>query len=205
MTGPQGFTGMTGSRGATGFTGTTGATGPAGPNKWMMNIPDLLEQMTWAINEGGPSSGGKKEVFEFLSNVGRVIGATPAFTNPARPPTGPYAPDLLPLIQQMSWETGQNPLDDRVINFLYTIAWYFTGTGPKLFPPPFPKPTGPPPPPALQSLPLEDIPSMYQVAYWLLNEGSSANPKARAFLVAIGQYLFQNPPRTGSGPRRYPR
>jgi hypothetical protein len=173
----------------------------------MTSVPDLLEQMTWAINEGGPLVGGKQEVFEFLSNVGRVIFAGPSRTNPAKPPTGPYAPDLLPMIQQLSWATATASAfgNTSVSYFLQTVAWYLTGTGPKLNTPPYPQPTQPPLPPALQSLPVSDIPDLYQIAYWLINEGSSGNQKARAFIEAIGYYLFHQNVRTSPWIYRYPK
>lgn len=171
----------------------------------MTNVPDLLEQMTWAINEGGPFVGGKQEVYEFLANVGRVINITPSRTAASKPPVKPYAPDLLPLIQQMAWSANEKPMPASIETFLATITWYLTGKTPNLNNTgPFFKPTGPPLPPALQSLPLNEIPFVYQVAYWLINEGAAGNQQARAFLEALGHYLFFPNPRTAVGPFRYP-
>lgn len=68
---------------------------------------------------------------------------------------------------------------------------------------PYLRPTSPPLPPALKSLPLIDLPDLYQIAYWLINEGRG-NPVAYAFMQAVGHYLFQPTPRTVPGPYRYP-
>jgi len=203
-TGPTGPSGPTGV-GNPGATGATGATGPAGPNKWTVNVPDLLEQLTWAINQGGPQAGGSSEVFQFLSNVGRVINRQPTFRTPPREPSKPYAPDLLPLIQQLTWATNEKPLAPSVETFLGTIAWYYRGTFPNLNPGQYSKPTTPPLPEALQYLPLDELPFIYQVIYWLINEGEKGNQKAWDFLKAIGHYLLVPPLATVSpGPFRYP-
>jgi len=173
----------------------------------MMNIPDLLEQMTWAINQGGYDNAGKtgkKEVFEFLSNIGRVIFAAPTATAPARTPSNPYSPDLLPLMEQMAWAAGDPNLAPSVYIFLYTISYYFRLTGPILVQAPYQKPTGPPLPPSLQSLPLDELPLIYQVAYWLINDGSTGNTKAWNFLQAIGTYLNAPIRTTGTGLFEYP-
>ena len=171
----------------------------------MTNVPDLLEQFTWAINQGGPGVGGKQEVFQFLSNVGRVIFASPSPTAAAHGPTGPYAPDLLPMIQQMAWEAADNPFTgSNVAYFLQTVAWYLTGTGAKAPTPSYLKPTTPPLTTALQSLPIADISDVYQIAYWLINEGIAGNKKARAFIEAIGWYLGHPSPTTGKGNMQYP-
>jgi hypothetical protein len=173
----------------------------------MINIPDLLEQMTWAINQGGPSVGGKQEVYEFLVDVGRVILAQPSVTAPARQPIGPYSPDLLPLIQQMAWASADENPTPAVYTFLYTISYYFRLTGPIMSPAKYKKPTGPNPylPPALQQLPLDQLPLMYQVAYWLINDGVTGNSKAWAFLQALSNY-FGAPIRTTlAGPVQYPK
>jgi hypothetical protein len=171
----------------------------------MTNVPDLLEQFTWAINEGGPGIGGREEVYQFLSNVGRVILAKPSATAAAKPPTAPYAPDLLPMIQQMAWEAADSPFTTTSVSyFLQTVAWYLTGTGPRPNTPPYQTPTFPPLTTALQSLPIADIPDVYQIAYWLINEGISGNKKARAFIEAIGWYLGRPSPLTVQGNMRYP-
>jgi hypothetical protein len=170
----------------------------------MSNVQDLLEQMTWAINEGGPGVGGRQEVFEFLANIGRVIQASPTFGAPPRNPRQPYPPDLLPLIQQLAWASNERPLSPAIEFFLSTISWYFKGTGPFMNTGPYLRPTFPPLPRALQSLPLNDLSEVYRVAYWLINEGTG-NPKAYAFMEAVGHYLFQRTPRTVAGPHRYPR
>jgi hypothetical protein len=170
----------------------------------MTNVPDLLEQFTWAINQGGPGVGGKEEVFQFLSNVGRVIAAKPLLTAAART-TAPYAPDLLPMIQQMTWEAAVSPFSTaNAALFLQTVAWYLTGTGPKPNPPQYEKPISPPLPTALQSVPIADISDVYQIAYWLINEGISGNKKARAFIEAIGWYLGHPNPLTVKGNMQYP-
>jgi len=172
----------------------------------MTNVPDLLEQMTWAINQGGPNAGGggAQEVYEFLANIGRVFWATPKTTSGARPPVGPYAPDLIPLMQQIAWEVNNKTPNRDVEVFLSTISYYFSGNSPSLAHwGPYFKPTFPPPPAAVQSLPLNDIPSLLQVAYWLINEGAG-NPKAWAFLQAVAHYLFQTIRTTSPGRWRYP-
>lgn len=159
--------------------------------------------MTWAINEGGAPI--RPEVYEFLVNVGRAINVTPFRTATARPPTGPYAPDLLPLMQQMAWTTNQYPLTTEVQTFLKTISWFFTSTGANMNPGPYTKPTFPPIPTALESLPLTSIQFLLQVAYWLINEGDSPQyQEARDFLVAVGIHLRHPNPRTAPGPYRYP-
>jgi hypothetical protein len=170
----------------------------------MTNVPDLLEQFTWAINQGGPAAGGRQEVFQFLTNVGRIFFASPSPTAAASGPTGPYAPDLLPMIQQMAWEAADSPFTTTsVAYFLQTVAWYLTGTGPKPNTPIYLKPTAPPLTTALQSLPVADISDVYQIAYWLINEGVLGNPKARAFIQAIGWYLGRSPT-PGKGNMQYP-
>jgi hypothetical protein len=169
----------------------------------MVTVQDLLEQMTWAINEGGPAAGGKQEVFEFLTNIGRVISANPTYATPPREPRRPYPQELLPLIQQLTWATGERSLPTNIETFLATISWYFKGTGPIIHTGAYLRPKSPPLPQALKSLPLVDLPDLYQIAYWLINEGQ-ANPIAYAFMQAVGYYLFQSAPRTVAGPYRYP-
>jgi hypothetical protein len=172
----------------------------------MINIPDLLEQMTWAINQGGPAVGGKQEVFEFLYDVGRVILTQPAANAPPRQPSQPYAPDLLPLIQKMAWASAEDSPTTFVYAFLNTISYYFRLTGPVMAPAKFKKPTGPNPylPPALQSLPMDQLPLMYQVIYWLINDGMTGNSKAWAFLQALSFYFNVPIKTTSAGPFQYP-
>ena len=173
----------------------------------MTNVPDLLEQMTWAINQGGPNAGGggTQAVYEFLSNIGRVVWATPKTTTPPRTPVGPYAPDLIPFMQQIAWEANDKTPNREVEIFLSTISYYFSDRAPSLAHwGPYFKPTFAPPPTAVQYLPLNDIPSLLQVAYWLLNEGSNGNPKAWAFLQALAHYLFQTIRTTFPGKWPYP-
>ena len=170
----------------------------------MTSVPDMLEQMTWAINEGGPlgPGRGKQEVYEFLSNIAPMLAAPrPSLTSPTRPPLQPYSPDVLPLIQQMAWLINEFPTN--VLTFLKTLSFYFSSplrfmTGPYV------QPMTPPLPPALQYMPMEDLEALYQVIYWLLNEGAFGNQKARGFLEAIGYYLSQGTPRTLPGQFRYP-
>lgn len=84
---------------------------------------------------------------------------------------------------------------------------YFTGTGPNLTTGPYLKPTGPPLPAALQSLPLNDLPSLYQAASWVINDGSppyGGNEQAWKFLEAKGHYLGYRLKSTGPGKYRYP-
>jgi hypothetical protein len=171
----------------------------------MSNIPDLLEQFTWAINEGGPAAGGRQEVYEFLSNVGRSFLTRPATGAAPKPPTGPYPPDLLPLIQQLAWNAAESAFgNSEAAYFLQTVTWYLTGTGPKPNTPPYLKPTFAPLPTALQSVPIPDPADIFQIAYWLINEGVSGNKKARAFIEAIGWYLGRLQPITVAGSMKYP-
>src|SRR6185503_20477309 len=120
--------------------------------------------------------------------------------------TAPYAPDLLPMIQQMAWEAAANPFSTATSAsyFLQTVAWYLTGTGPRSNTAPYQKPTFPPLTTALQSVPIADISDVYQIAYWLINEGISGNKKARAFIEAIGWYLGRPSPLTVAGNMQYP-
>jgi hypothetical protein len=172
----------------------------------MIDIADLLEQMTWAINQGGPGAGGPEEVYEFLYDVGRVILAVPSPTAPPREPRGNYPPDLLPLIQQMAWASAEDAPVHPVYTFLNTISYYYKLTGPLLREARFKKPTGPNPniPPALKSLPLSQLPFIFQVAYWMINDGATGNKQAWDFLLAIGHYLSQNLKTTFPGPFQYP-
>ena len=167
--------------------------------------------MTWAINGGSPYSPDRQAILEFISNIGQVLSppAIPQFL-PARPPTNPYPADLLPLIQQLAWKVSEtSSRDPSVDNFFATVAHYLRR-------PPFdprkvlsfPKPMSPPLPPALYSLPLNELPALCQVAYWLMNEGSPAddgNPQAWRFLEALAYYLRCLPLSTGKGPWRYPK
>ena len=161
--------------------------------------------MTWAINQGGPDAGGKEEVYQFLTDVGRVILAQPSRTAPART-WKPYAPDLLPLIQQMAWASAEDTPAPSVYNFLNTISYYFRLTGPVAIQAKYKKPTGPNPytPPALQYLPLDQLPFIFQVANWLINDGVTGNQQAWDFLLAIGYYLKNPVKTTFAGPFQYP-
>lgn len=165
-------------------------------------MADLLEQMTWAINEGGET---KPEVYQFLANIGSAINVTPVRTGTPRPPQGQYAPDLLPLMQQLGWTIGGNRSSASVTTFLKTIAYYLIFTGPNLNPGPYQKPTFPPTPQSIQYMPdLVQFPYLFDIIYWLINDGITGNQKAWVFLESLGKRL-NNPPRTTlPGPYRYP-
>jgi hypothetical protein len=109
------------------------------------------------------------------------------------------------MIQQMAWEAAGSPFTGTsVAYFLQTVAWYLTGTGPRSATPPYLKPTAPPLlPVALQYLPEADISDVYQIAYWLINDGVIGNKKGRAFIEAIGWYLGRSPT-PGKGGMQYP-
>jgi hypothetical protein len=165
--------------------------------------------MTWAINEGYPYLPDRQAVLEFISNIGQVL-SPPAIPQPlqARPPTNPYPDDLLPLIQQLAWKLSETPSrDPSVAKFLSTVGHYLGRPVDPGKVQQFSKPMFPPLPPALYSLPLNELPALCQVAYWLMNEGSSAddgNPQAWRFLEALAYYLRCLPLSTGKGPWRYP-
>jgi hypothetical protein len=159
--------------------------------------------MTWAINEGGQM---KKEVFEFLTNIGIAVNAKPSASVATLSPIGPYAPDLLPLMQQMAWAAGEPVRPQAILTFLQTVAYYLALTGPIINPGPYQRPTIPPTPPALRYfVPSTEIPSLFQVAFWLINDGSTGNQQAWNFITALGQRLIRNNPlTTASGPYYYP-
>jgi hypothetical protein len=159
--------------------------------------------MTWAINEGGEA---KPEVYQFLTNIGSAINTTPLKTATPRPPTGAYAPDLLPLMQQMAWACGDRGRPPAVELFLRTIAYYLTLTLPNLNTGPFLAPTMPPTPAAFQSMvQFNEIPALLQVAYWLINDGLLGNQKAWIFLESLGRRLNMPPRTTLPGQFHYPK
>jgi len=168
-----------------------------------MNVPDLLEQMTWAINEGGKVHA---PVFQFLSNIARVINhAGPSAVVLPKSPTGIYAPDLLPLMQQLAWAVGDPVRPADVVTFLKTMAYYLANSPPNLASGTYQKPTFAPMPEALQYLvPAEKIPPLLQVAYWLINEGATGNQKAWEFLKAVGGRMNARPLIEVSGPYQFP-
>gem|GEM_PF-4147162 len=167
-------------------------------------MPDLLEQMTWAINAGGTV---KPIIMEFLSNIGKAINVTPAAPVATIGPVGPTAPDLLPLMQQIAWAVGAPP--PKPINldlFLETIAYYLIFTGANQSGGNFRKPTGPPMPSSLESLVgLDEIPRLMQVAFWLINEGGRGNQKAWGFLQSLGVRLNKTIVTIAPGPYRFPK
>jgi hypothetical protein len=170
----------------------------------MTYVPDLLEQITNAINRGGFQQPGQGYLicYEFLSNIGALMNLHPV-KDAAPRSNEPFSADVLPLIQQMTWALNNNSSVKEVQNFLKTIAFYLDatfvqGTGP------FVQPSTPPLPPALEFMPLDNINTLYQVTYWLINQGRIGNPKAWAFLQAIAFYLFRNIKTEGTGPFRYP-
>jgi hypothetical protein len=148
--------------------------------------------MTWAINEGYPYLPDRQAVLEFISNIGQVL-SPPAIPQPlqARPPTNPYPDDLLPLIQQLAWKLSETPSrDPSVAKFLSTVGHYLGRPVDPGKVQQFSKPMFPPLPPALYSLPLNELPALCQVAYWLMNEGSPAddgNPHAWTFVAFLSQ------------------
>jgi hypothetical protein len=160
--------------------------------------------MTWAINAGGTV---KPEVYQFLADVGKgSVNATPSTSVPTIGTVGPYAPDLLPLMQQMAWAVGTDDRFQSVKVFLNTVAWYLNQIDAKFFTGPYQRPTLAMPP-ALQYLVLEnEISSLFQVAYWLINMGASGNVQAWNFLLALSTRLVNRvPATTAKGPYQYPR
>jgi hypothetical protein len=172
-----------------------------------MNVPDLLEQMTWAIDEGGPT---KPAIFEFLSNIAYAQGTIgPSASYPVRFPTGTYAEDVLPLLHQIAWALGDPVRTTEVATFIVTLTLYVANNkNPKLNTRgPYPKPTLAPMPEALRFLmPPEKISPLLQVIYWMINEGEEKHPKAWAFLKAVAARIGGSgqPVHTGVGPYQYP-
>jgi hypothetical protein len=172
----------------------------------MFNVPDLLEQITFAINKGGPTAvggGGPIEAFALVSNIGKNIGATPFSSTAPTNPQGPYSPDLLPLMEQMAWAINNASTDQNVYTFIKTIAYYLQCTV-TLQQGEFKQRNTPPLPAALHYMPTEDLSLVYQVTYWLINEGKTFNPKAWGFLKALSYYLFKPIGPEGTGQFRYP-
>jgi hypothetical protein len=203
--GPSGATGATGATGPQGAQGPTGPTGPPGPNKWMVNVPDLLEQITAAINRGGfePPGQGYVECYEFLENIAAVLRVPQVGKNSSPRANDPFSPDVLPLIQQMSWALAVTPFGPGVQGFVKALVFYL-GISTQIGSAQYPQPTNPPLPPALHYLPMTDIQDLYEITYWLISEGQSGNAKAWAFLQAISAYLNKPIRVFGPAPMRYP-
>lgn len=166
-------------------------------------MPDLLEQMTWAINAGGTV---KTEVYQFLADIGvPAINATPSTTVATIGPVGPYAPDLLPLMQQMAWLAADQIRPQSVKMFLSTVAYYLNNIPANMKTGPFVKPTATMPT-ALQNWVSEaEISSLFEVAVWLINMGATGNQQAWNFLLAMSTRLVNRGPANSlTGPFPYP-